>query len=142
MHRESETAQGIKHGMTLEGRNILIVEDEPIIGLVLEDKLLDRGAMPVLAQSMDSATKAIERQPFDLAILDVNIHGQQSYPLARTLRERATPVIFVTGYGEALHPADFASVPTLTKPYSVQALDSALAAAIAQGSVAPTAEPR
>ena len=103
--------------MTLEGRNILIAEDEPIIGLVLEDKLL-------------------------LAILDVNIHGQQSYPLARTLRERATPVIFVTGYGDALHPADFASVPTLTKPYSVQALDEALAAALAQGSVAPTAEPR
>ncbi|MCW2337026.1 CheY-like chemotaxis protein [Sphingobium sp. B2D3A] len=117
--------------MRLDDLTILIVEDEPIIALVLEDKLLDRGANPVLAHSFDSAAELIGRQALDLAILDVNIHGQQSYPLAQMLRDKGTPCIFVTGYGGALHPEAFAHVTTLTKPYSVAALDDALQTALA-----------
>ncbi|MBU0554725.1 MAG: response regulator [Alphaproteobacteria bacterium] len=115
--------------MMLAGRRVLVVEDEPIIALVLEDKLLDRSAQPVLAHCLNSATEAVESQKFDLAVLDVNIHGQQSYTLARQLLEINTPVIFITGYGDALHPADLEQTPTLTKPYSVQALEAALLAA-------------
>lgn len=112
--------------MKIEGREILIVEDEPIIGLVLEDMLRDRGATPLLAETLDTAFAALACTTFDLAILDVNVHGKKSYGLAQTLLERGTSVIFATGYGSAMHPAELADVPTITKPYQMLTLEKAL----------------
>lgn len=113
--------------MKIEGRDILIVEDEPIIGLVLEDMLRDRGATPLLAETLETALAALACTTFDIAILDVNIHGQKSYGLAQTLLDRGTSVIFATGYGNAMHPTELADVPTITKPYQMLTLELALA---------------
>ena len=113
--------------MKIQGREILIVEDEPIIGLVLEDYLRERGAAPLLAETLEMAFDALASTSFDLAILDVNIHGKTSYGLAQVLLERGTSVIFATGYGNAMHPAEFADVPTISKPYQLRALENALA---------------
>lgn len=114
--------------MNLNGLMILIVEDEPVIALVLEDKLRDRGARTLLASTFDDATQAVLKSAVDAALLDINLHGEQSYPLAYLLRERGTPFIFVTGYGDVLHPPEFANVRTITKPYDVSELDRALTA--------------
>jgi DNA-binding response OmpR family regulator len=118
--------------MNLEDCLILIIEDEPVIGLVLEDKLRDRGARTLLAHAYEVAQQAIDTEAADAAILDINLHGQQSYPLARMLKQQGVPFIFLTGYGDALHPADLAEVITITKPYDVPELEDALSA-ILQG---------
>lgn len=123
--------------MSLDGRTILIVEDEPIIALGLEDKLRDRGAHPVLAQNYQTAEHMVRTQHIDGALLDINLHGQHSYPLARLLRERGTPFIFATGHGEALHPTEFADVLTIIKPYDLRELESALTALLSAQRPAP-----
>ncbi|MFC4255621.1 response regulator [Altererythrobacter xixiisoli] len=115
--------------MTLAGLNILVVEDEPIIALTVEDILCDLGASAHFASSLEAAHDHLDQTQFDAAILDVNIRGDKSYPLAQRLAEQRTPFIFATGYGDALHPPEFADRPTVAKPYRPEDIVQALNAA-------------
>ncbi len=112
--------------MTLDGLHILVLEDEPIIAFALEDMLLDEGATVTLATSIEEATGKLETVAVDCAILDVNLHGEKSYPIAYMLRSTGALFIFATGYGDAEHPADLADVPTVTKPYAIGQIKDAL----------------
>lgn len=114
----------------MHGQSILIVEDEPIIALALEDMLADEGAEVCLAERLEDAFALLETGAPDAAILDVNVHGQASYPLARALAGRSIPFIFATGYGGAPHPPEFAGVPTIAKPYRLADIRSALEQAL------------
>ena len=108
--------------MKIEGNRFLLVEDEPIIGFALEDMMQDRGAETAFASDSDSAMKIIAEQKFDGAILDVNLHGTHSYDVARMLLDRGVTLIFATGYGDKAHPEEFANVPTIPKPYSIESI--------------------
>ena len=115
--------------MTLDGATILILEDEPIIGLALEDILSREGALVLHASRIEEAEDLMAREQLDSAILDVNVHGVPSYPVAAMLAERKVPFIFATGYGDRSHPAEFTDVPTISKPYSAEDIREALSAA-------------
>jgi CheY-like chemotaxis protein len=111
-------------------RRVLILEDEPIIGLALEDMLLELGVAQVdHADTLAEAEAILSGSAVEFAVLDVNIHGQQSYGFAERLRLRAIPFIFATGYGDIGHPEQLRSVPTLAKPYSPRDLEAAMASA-------------
>lgn len=125
--------------MRLGGRTILILEDEPIIGLALEDMLASEGARVLHASRIDEAQDMLGREGVDSAILDVNLHGIPSYPVAARLAERAIPFIFATGYGDRSHPAEFAGVPTVSKPYSTEEICRAL---MAQAETPPVGKSR
>ncbi len=112
--------------MTLEGSTVLILEDEPIIGLALEDMLSQQGASVLFASQIEEARELIDRERVDSAILDVNVHGTLSYPIATLLADRSVPFIFATGYGDRSHPEEFAAVPTISKPYSAEDVRRAL----------------
>ena len=80
---------------------LLVVEDEYLIRMLLEDMLADLGyevaaAVGTLAEASDVAANG----DFDAAILDVNLDGQEIYPVADILANRGLPFVFVTGYGE------------------------------------------
>lgn len=69
----------------------------------------------MLKRNRASATSAGRRGP-DAAILDVNLNGELSYPLADILADRAVPFAFATGYGDSGHPERHRDLTTLTKP--------------------------
>ena len=104
--------------MTLDGSRLLLVEDEPIIGFALEDMMMEEGAQTQFASSLEAAMKLVNKERFDGAIVDINLHGQESYELARELMRQKVPFIFATGYGEMALPAEFEQVPVISKPYS------------------------
>ncbi len=115
----------------LEGLAVLIVEDEPIIGFALEDILQSLGCEHVLlAGHLAEAEQILADGQIQAAVLDVNIHGLRSYGIADRLSDAGVPFIFATGYGDAQHPARHASVPTLTKPYSLADVRAALASVL------------
>lgn len=114
--------------MPLKGLIVLIVEDEPIVGLALEDMLVDAGAMPFIAHTLDKARSLLDERVFHAAILDVNINGEHSYDLASLIANRSIPFIFATGYGASLHALAHAGVPTITKPYAFSEIERALVA--------------
>lgn len=114
--------------MNLSGAHILLVEDEAIIAFALEDMLERAGARTVLATTVEAACEAIEAEAFDCGILDVNLHGEKSYPAAARLQAGNVPFVFATGYGDTAHPPEFAGVRTISKPYSPAQVREAIAA--------------
>ena len=99
-------------------RRILVVEDEVMVAMLVEDILLDLGCeLAGLATRLDDALRLARQAEIDLALLDVNLDGRPSYPVAEVLRARGIPFVFATGYGErGIDPA-FAAAPTLAKPF-------------------------
>ncbi len=113
-----------------ESRQVLIVEDEPTIGLSLEDMLEDLGWGTIgIATRVAQALSLLEGATPDAAILDVNLHGERSYAVADVLAARGIPYIFATGYGDTEHPERHRQAPTVTKPYTMADIRTALAAA-------------
>ena len=71
-------------------RSILIVEDEPLIAMMLEDFILSLGHdVSGSCDSVKSALAEVEKGDFDLAILDVNLKGESVWPVASALRSRS-----------------------------------------------------
>ena len=115
-----------------EQRSILVVEDEPLIAMMLEDFLETLGHR--VHASCDSVSDAIgeaEKGGFDVAILDVNLGGETAWPVARKLREKQIPFVIATGGHVDPPPAEFANVPVIEKPYTVDRVSPALEAALA-----------
>jgi CheY-like chemotaxis protein len=101
-----------------DGLRVLLVEDEIMIALLLEDMLAELGhtiAGPVAR--LDAALAMARSEAFDVAFLDVNLDGQEVYPVAEVLAARGTPFIFVTGYGKTGLRAPYGDRPTLQKPF-------------------------
>jgi two-component sensor histidine kinase/ligand-binding sensor protein len=108
--------------------SVLIVEDEMLVALDAETQLTDAGARIIgTAHSLDEAKRCIAKSSFDVAVLDVNLNGQPSYPLAELLASRGVPFIFASGYRdlEGL-PARWRDVPLINKPYNAIELTAAI----------------
>jgi CheY-like chemotaxis protein len=116
----------------LHGRRILVVEDEMIVARLLQDMLGDLGCLAIgPAVSVEKALALIEAQAFDAAVLDVNLCGQMSYPVADALLARGTPFLFSSGYATSRLQQGYRTFPALQKPYHVSELREALAALFA-----------
>ena len=120
----------------LSGLSVLLVEDEFLIALDAEEMLRELGAASVtVASNFDDAQKRIAEGKFDLAILDVNLNGQKSFPLAEQLIARGTPVVFGTGYNLLIRQMDgYQSGVCVTKPYTAASLRKGAIAALRGGS--------
>lgn len=97
---------------------ILVVDDEPLIAMMLADWLEDEGHKVVgPAHSIEQASEMIAREPISAAILDVSIGEQQSFALAAELEQRNIPFAFATGHSVSSVPAVFRHVATISKPF-------------------------
>jgi DNA-binding response OmpR family regulator len=102
---------------------VLIVEDEFLAGVMLEEDLRAAGWTTIGPYpTLSDATEAAEHQPFDVAVLDINLDGEMVYPLADQLTARGVPFIFLSGYTTRDLPERFSAVPKVSKPYSITAL--------------------
>ncbi len=115
----------------LEDKAILIVEDEPMIAMMLDDLLTDLGCRVVgPALSLVQAQTLLETSKCDAAIVDLNLNGTMSHPLIEKLIAQGVRVVVATGYG-----SNASDLPTgcrvLAKPYTIQHVEQALRACIA-----------
>ncbi|PZM14645.1 response regulator [Rhizobium tubonense] len=107
---------------------ILIVEDEALVAMLLEDLLTEMGHEVVgPAFRIDEALKLARQAELDIAILDVNLSGNQSFPVADILRQRNIPFMFATGYGAEGFRDGYRNEVTLRKPYELGDLERAIA---------------
>lgn len=115
----------------LRGIRVLIVEDEPLVAILIEDTLSDFGCVTVATVSSASVALSKAAQlDFDVAVLDVNLNGEKSFRVAEVLTGRQIPFIFSTGYGAPDIPAAFHRAPVLKKPFQERDLEQALRAAL------------
>ena len=114
--------------MTVERRRVLLVEDEVLITLLLQDMLLDLECEIADAPAnLDDALSAARNGAFDLALVDLNLRGKLTYPVADILKARQIPFIFVTGYGSAALEPAYAGAPVLEKPFHRKDLEAMIA---------------
>jgi CheY-like chemotaxis protein len=114
-------------------RSILVVEDEPLIAMMLEDFLESLGhSVTATCESVSDAMDQAEKGGFDLAILDVNLKGESVWPVAERLRDKQIPFVLATGGHVDPPPPEFANVPVIEKPYTVDRVTPALEAAFAE----------
>ena len=110
-------------------QQILIVEDEPLIAMMLEDflEVLDKQACGT-ADNVASALERVEQGGIDAAIHDLNLRGgERSIPVAEALAARGVPFIFATGGSDDALDARFSDRPRLTKPFTMDSVQKALA---------------
>ena len=114
------------------GRRVLLVEDEPIVAWLLKDMLVDLGCSVVgPAADVNQALAMIEAESIDVAVLDVNLRGQMSYPIADVLVARGVPFVFSTGYDKDRLLDGYRTIPTLQKPFHRSDLGDTLAKLLA-----------
>jgi DNA-binding response OmpR family regulator len=109
--------------INLNGRRILVVEDEYFLAEDLREELADCGAQvlgPVA--NIKDATSFIKTGGVDAAVLDINLQGELIFSTADELREKGIPFAFATGYDRASVPSRFADVPRLEKPLKARQL--------------------
>jgi CheY-like chemotaxis protein len=120
--------------LPLADRSILIVEDESLVAMLLETILEDMGCRPVgPISNIDEALSFLndEAEPtLDGALLDVNVAGREVFPVAEALKARGVPFVFSTGYGQGGLPDAWRDHPTIQKPFTEAAVQSALMSAL------------
>lgn len=117
--------------MTTDGRapcRILVVEDEPLVAMLIEEILQDLGCIVVgPATRLDPAMRLVAETALDAAILDLNIHGQAIHPVVALLNARSIPFAICSGSTPPL-PEPFRDQLSLMKPFRRQALVEMVAA--------------
>ncbi|NYT39368.1 GAF domain-containing protein [Sphingomonas sp. R-74633] len=102
----------------LEGKRVLIIEDEPLVAMEIAGQLEDAGAHVVgPATNVPAALSLIERYRVDAALLDANLGGQTVDAIAALLTREDIPFVFVSGYGRSSLPRAFADAELLPKPF-------------------------
>jgi two-component SAPR family response regulator len=113
---------------TLAGRTVLLLEDDYLVGLGLRTLLDQLGANVVgPIPSIEAACRSISDQHLDGAVLDINIRGFSSEPVAVALRDRDIPFCFVTGFlSPMLLSQEMKLRPRLNKPVAAEQLETTL----------------
>lgn len=112
---------------------VLVVEDEMTIALLLEDMIDDLGyEIAGLAMRLPQAMELARTIALDVAILDVNLDGHMSYPVADALDARQIPYIFATGYGSGGIAPGYRDRTIVQKPYEIHDVRKAIEAALLQ----------
>lgn len=121
----------VHDGMSGLPRDVLIVEDDPLIALDFEQTILGFGVEVVRsARDVATALQMIRTRAPDFALLDVGLVREKSFAIAEKLDGLKIPFAFVTGYGRDVKlPPAFADRPRLPKPCPADALLAVLRSA-------------
>jgi len=119
-------------GISTTGLRVFVVEDEALISMLMEYYLEELGCKIVATASRlpDALEKAATLEA-DVVVLDVNLAGQLSYPVAEVLMARSIPIVFATGYGNGGLPPALKGLTLLVKPFTEDQFAAALRAATA-----------
>jgi CheY-like chemotaxis protein len=114
-----------------KGCSVFLVEDEVIIRMMIADMLQELGhRVAAEADRVDGAIELVQKTYFDLAILNLNLHGEPVFPVAEAVKARNRPFIFVTGYNASMLPAQFSDRPALQKPFQLETLGKLIEATL------------
>jgi CheY-like chemotaxis protein len=115
-------------GRRADLKRALVVEDEIMVAMYVED-LLDELGIEVaeIATGLEQALPLAQEGTFDFAILDINLAGEASFPVAAVLRKRGIPFLFASGYGSKGLIEEFRNAVRIQKPFLGQDLAQAIA---------------
>jgi DNA-binding response OmpR family regulator len=119
------------HASLLSGYRVLVIEDEYFLADDIARSLQSCGAEilgPV--SEIESASRILNFEIVNAAVLDINLKGQIVFPIARALRARNVPFVFTTGYDRRIIDAEFRDVLVWEKPFDLLGMVRALASMV------------
>jgi uncharacterized protein YbcI len=126
----SEAAVEHEHSDMLTGLRVLIVEDVGMVAMALKSFLEELGCVVVGTKArLHETEEFVRNEILDGVLLDLNLGGQYSYPVADILRERKVPFIIMSGYDAGQLRPDLSSVPQMQKPFEREGLEAMILAA-------------
>lgn len=117
---------------SLQGRRLLLVEDEYLIADELRQALTGAGAevlgpVPTVAEALALLATALAGEGrLDGAVLDLNLGGEMAFPVADALQRHGIPLVFTTGYDRDVIPPAYAHLPCCEKPAGARRVAGAL----------------
>lgn len=115
---------------------VILVEDEALIAMIVEEMIADVGCTVVgPAATLEAALELVaSTNDADCALLDINLRGAPSWPVADALKAKGVPFAFVSGYGQGGLDAKYQQEFVLGKPIDTSQLEAWLAR-VASGGV-------
>src|SRR5579864_9135920 len=114
--------------------SVLLVEDEALIRMLFAENLVGLGhTIAAEAGNLAAGLTFAKERDYQLAILDVNLNGRPSFPIADVVRKRGKALLFVTGYGSLGLAADYEGAAVLQKPFGPTELSEAISSALTEG---------
>jgi DNA-binding response OmpR family regulator len=107
----------------MAGARVLVVEDESLLAETLCDLMQDAGCEPIgPAATVAAALRLIDQASIDVAVLDIRLLSEMSFPVAYALRRRGIPLLFLTSYEQRSLPKDLGDAILVEKPFSAPLL--------------------
>jgi CheY-like chemotaxis protein len=104
-------------------RRVMIVEDDPVVAMVVEDTLRGMGLETLVNLSLLDALNELETSDIDAAFIDMGLRGESAHPIVLDLVTRGIPVVVMSGKDQPALRAEFPQIRIVLKPLSVQALE-------------------
>lgn len=114
----------------LDGARVLVVEDRTPIAMELCDLLEDHGCVVVGPAGHLGQAMTLVDQPIDIGLLDIDLYGEPSYPVAKSLQQRGVPVVLITGFDDVSIPDELQHLLVFEKPIAPAQLLDTLARAL------------
>ena len=107
---------------------ILVVEDEPLLSMLLEENIVELGhEVAGSAATVAHALETVDKGRVDCALLDFSLGSSgNSVPIAERLRADGIPFTFLSGHQDFKHDQSVPEAPLLNKPFSLDQLDVAI----------------
>lgn len=114
---------------------VLLVEDEALIAMIIEEMIGDLGCTAIgPAATLDAALALVESTTdADCALLDINLRGAPSWPIADALKAKGVPFAFVSGYGAGGLDPKYKGETVLAKPIDTMHLETWLSQIASRG---------
>jgi DNA-binding NtrC family response regulator len=108
---------------SLKARRVLIVEDDPVVAMVVEDTLRGMGLETLVNLSLLDALYELETSDIDAALIDMVLRGESAHPIVLALIARDIPFVVISGKDQPELTAEFPQIRIALKPLSVQELE-------------------
>lgn len=114
----------------LHNRRILLIEDEPTVTMFLKDNLSDAGCAVSATARLRDAIEMAKVEDIDCAYLDINLEGEEVYPVAEILTRRGIPYVLATAYNTDNVALEYRHRDILLKPFTYSEFEKAIFAAL------------
>jgi DNA-binding NtrC family response regulator len=115
----------------LVGKDVLLLEDEVFVNMAAAQELQDAGCGVRAFFTIEDANGSVDERLPDAAVLDVNIGGTMSYPVAERLAQAGIPFVFFTSYDRSVLPEPWSQFPICQKAAAAGTLETVLKRALA-----------
>ncbi|HEY8587783.1 MAG TPA: response regulator [Rhodanobacter sp.] len=102
------------------GKRVLVVEDDPVVAMVVEDTLLDMGLEVLIDLSLIDAVREVEGSTFDAALVDLGLRGENARPVILALLEKNVPFAVMSGGDLSALAAEFPHIQMMSKPLDMK----------------------